>query len=301
MAKLRTNALKYIADNAIDVVKNDDFLMLLSEDLVDILKLDSLCVQEVDVVRAVLTWVDHKLIKSKNRIDGKSRRSVLLKDGILFTMAIPLLSLEEFTSVVIPSSILTDEEQLQIFKAITIPNNALTCGIFRVRPREGGRVVEVSVNDIVYPGNNRSGDINSSMFSGYCSTLKTETLIVKVNKRIKIKSVTIKPQFQQPSQNNYNFRVDIKTVTRVQKVIHRKSIVMFDIRGVEERDIETDEGTLHVTFEGKACKLPIDKVVLENEKLVLTITPCLHYGNSNIWGIKQDLIPIIQQTCQLIN
>ncbi|XP_071125662.1 BTB/POZ domain-containing protein 2-like [Mytilus edulis] len=301
MAKLRTNALKYIADNAIDVVKNDDFLMLLSEDLVDILKLDSLCVQEVDVVRAVLTWVDHKLIKSKNRIDGKSRRAVLLKDGILFTMAIPLLSLEEFTSVVIPSSILTDEEQLQIFKAITIPNNALTCGIFRVRPRKGGRVVEVSVNDIVYPGNNRSGDINSSMFSGYCSTLQTETLIVKVNRRIKIKSVTIKPQFQQPSQNNYNFRVDIKTVTSVQNVIPRKSNIMFDFREVEWRDIETDEGTLHVTFEGKACKLPIDKVVLENEKLVLTITPCRHNGNSNTRGINQDLIPIIQQTCQLIN
>ncbi|CAG2207957.1 unnamed protein product [Mytilus edulis] len=54
MTKLRANALKCIADNAIDVLKDDDFLLLLPKDLVEILELDSLCVQEVDVIRAVL-------------------------------------------------------------------------------------------------------------------------------------------------------------------------------------------------------------------------------------------------------
>lgn len=53
MDNLKTKALIFIADNAIEVLKNEDFLMLPSEDLVYILRLDTLCVQEVDVVRAV--------------------------------------------------------------------------------------------------------------------------------------------------------------------------------------------------------------------------------------------------------
>ncbi|XP_063415862.1 BTB/POZ domain-containing protein 2-like [Mytilus trossulus] len=296
MAKLRTNALKYIADNAFDVVKNDDFLMLLSEDLVDILKLDSLCVQEVDVVRAVLKWVDHKLAKSKNKIDGKSRRAILLKDGILFTMAIPLLSFEEFTSVVTPSSILTDEEQLQISKAIKSLNNASACGKFRVRPRKGGRVVEVLIHDIVYPSNNRSCDINSSIINVDCS----EILSVKANKRIKIKSVTIKPQFQQPSQNNWNVEVDIKTFTTVHKEIP-KTFKMFDFHEEEWRDIKTDEVTLNINYEGRACKLPVDKVILENQKLEFSIKPCLPHRNYNLWGSNRHMIKILPQTYQLVN
>lgn len=97
MDNLKINALTFIADNAIDVLKNDDFVMLPPEDLVDILRLDTLCVQEVDLVRAVLKWSDHILTQSNNKIDGKSRRTVLLKDGILFTLAIPLLSIDDLT------------------------------------------------------------------------------------------------------------------------------------------------------------------------------------------------------------
>lgn len=215
MTKLRANALKFIADNAIGVLKDDDFLLLLPKDLVEILELDSLCVQEVDVIRAVLKWVDRKLTKSKNKIDGKSRRDVLLKDGILFTMAIPLLSIDEFTSVVIPSGVLTDEEQLQIFKAITIPNKALAYGKFRVSPRKGGRVVEVSVNDIVYPGNNRSSDINTGRASLCLTNIQPEKLYLKANKRIKIQSVTLKPQFEQPGPNKCNFKVDFTSMQNV--------------------------------------------------------------------------------------
>ncbi|XP_063415861.1 BTB/POZ domain-containing protein 6-A-like [Mytilus trossulus] len=77
MDKLKTNALKFIADNAMEVFKNDDFLLLSSENLVDIIKLDSLCVPEVDVFRAVLSWVDLKLTQSKIKIDGESRRDGL--------------------------------------------------------------------------------------------------------------------------------------------------------------------------------------------------------------------------------
>ncbi|XP_071125670.1 BTB/POZ domain-containing protein 6-like isoform X2 [Mytilus edulis] len=290
MTKLRANALKCIADNAIDVLKDDDFLLLLPKDLVEILELDSLCVQEVDVIRAVLKWVDRKLTKSKNKIDGKSRRDVLLKDGILFTMAIPLLSIDEFTSVVIPSGVLTDEEQLQIFKAITIPNKALACGKFRVSPRKGGRVVEVFVNDIVYPGKNRSGE----MYSIHTTNIQPENVSVKANKRIKIKSVTLKPQFEQPGPNNCNFKVDFKTVTSMQNIPPRM-VDMYDCFEYERNGIGTSEGTLNVKFEGEACKLSIDKVIPESEILVMTIKPDI--SNENLmWGANQHVTQNLPQT-----
>ncbi|CAG2256658.1 unnamed protein product [Mytilus edulis] len=185
MDKLQTNALKFIADNAIEVLKSEDFLLLPSENLVDILELDSLRAQEVDVIRAVLRWVDHQLTKSKIKVDGKSRRAVLLNDSILFTLAIPLLSIEEFTSIVIPCGILTDEEQLLIFKAITMPNSPSSCGKFRIHPREGTKVLEVTVYDILNPGNafpNMHTAPFHSQFINQWGNLQAETFLSKQTK-----------------------------------------------------------------------------------------------------------------------
>lgn len=285
MAKLKTNALKFIADNAAEVFKNDDFLKLLSEDLVDILELDSLCVQEVDVIRTVLKWVDSKLTKSNNRIDGKSRRAVLLKDDILFTMAIPLLSLEEFTSVIIPSCILTDEEQLQIFKSISIPNNASSCGKFRVSLRKGGRVEEVFVKDILYPSKKKSVNVWAT-FSKNWTNLQAVTLSVKANKRIKIKSITLNPQFLQSNPRNLYFKIDI---AKMQDSLPRTPCLE-DCSEDDRNVIETEEGTLNVKYEGRACKIPIDKVIQQNEILELTINPILSNPNLNKWEPDQHKI-----------
>ncbi|VDI55300.1 BTB/POZ domain-containing protein 3/6 [Mytilus galloprovincialis] len=207
MDTLQTNALKFIADNAIEVLKSEDFLLLPSENIVYILELDSLRVQEVDVIRDVLRWVDHQLTKSKIKVDGKSRRSVLLKDSILFTLAIPLLSIEEFTSIVIPCGILTDEEQLLIFKAITMSNSPLSCGKFRIHPRDGTKL----------------------------------------------------PMYAQK------------------------------IRLPNRRGYETEEGTvtMDVIFDGKACKLPIDKIIPQNEMLVMTIKPNVTNFSFGMWGQNQ--------------
>ncbi|CAG2257733.1 BTBD3_6 [Mytilus edulis] len=198
----------------------------LFKDLVDILKLDSLCVPEIDVFRAVLKWVDNELTKNKTLIAGKSRRAYFLKDGILFTIGIPLLSLEEYTSVVIPSGVLTDEEQLQSFKAITIPNNASTCEKFRKRSRIGCKVTEISIDDILYPFN-------------HC-----------------------------PKMNNQlNFNIKIDTVTNIENEDFEEE---YDGSDVSKRN-EEGTNTVNVTFEGRVCKVPIDRLISETEKLELTI------------------------------
>ncbi|CAC5374321.1 BTBD3_6 [Mytilus coruscus] len=280
MGKLKLNALKFIGENAIEVLKNDDFLLLPSADLVDILRLDSLCVPEVDVFRAVLKWVDHEMTKNKNA--GKSRRAIFLKDGILFTIGIPLLSLEEYTSVVIPSGVLTDEEQLQSFKAITIPNNASTCGKFRKRPRIGCRVTEISVDDILYPGNNYPKMNNQWVY------LQSETLSVRANKRIKIKSISINPRFQQKMKNNcrLNFHIKIDTVTNIQ---NEEFEIEFERSDVSTRTEEGDD-TMNVTFEGRVCKVPIDRLISKTEMLELTIQSNDGNYNQRVWGSNQHTI-----------
>jgi hypothetical protein len=40
-------------------------------------------------------------------------------------IGVPLLTLEEYTTVVVQSDVLTDEEQLCVFKAITMKNNSV--------------------------------------------------------------------------------------------------------------------------------------------------------------------------------
>lgn len=265
MDKIKTTALRFIADNAFDVLKNDDFLLLSSENLVDILKFDYLCVQEVGLILAVLRWVDHKLTNSKIKVDGKSRRTVLLKDGILFNMAIPLLSIDEYTSIVMPCEILTEEEELQILKKdVSTPNSLLSCGKFMVRSREGPRVMEISVDDILNPGKVHNNTHNQWV------TLQEETFSIKANKLIKIKSVTIKPQYQHPPQNSGSFNVNIQT----------QSLTISQNRPSKRQRVnglcsETEEGTdiVDVKYEGKDYKLPIDKVLQQNEMLVLTIRP----------------------------
>ncbi|XP_076117999.1 BTB/POZ domain-containing protein 6-like [Mytilus galloprovincialis] len=277
MDKLKTNALKYIADNAMEVFKNDDFLLLSSENLVDIIKLDSLCIPEVEVFRAVLSWVDLKLTQSKIKIDGESRRDGLLKDGILFTIAVPLLSLEDFTSVVIPSSILTHEEQLQIFKALTIPNSASSCGKFRVCPRKGGKIVEVLVNDILYPGN-----INPRI-RNHWGNLEAETFSVKTNNKIMFKSVTIKPRFQNPSsENNWNFNVKCflqNTFTETDDSGESEDLESSDSEtSTEERSV-----VINLACDGSGYKFPIDEFVSQNEMLVMTFQPIDYTRGHRVW------------------
>jgi hypothetical protein len=66
-------------------------------------------------------------------------------------IGVPLLTLEEYTTVVVQSDVLTDEEQLSVFKAITMKNNSvfnITTG-FRMRPREGSNIINLSVDAIV--------------------------------------------------------------------------------------------------------------------------------------------------------
>ena len=147
LAKLKKGTLKFIAHNAMKIFNSEDFLSLSPANLLDTLQLDSLCISEVNIFRSVLKWAESTLSQSKKLITGESRRRIMLQSNILYMIGIPLLTLEEYTTVVVPSDVLTDEEQLCVFKAITMKINSDSKIItnFRMRPRKGSNIINRSV------------------------------------------------------------------------------------------------------------------------------------------------------------
>jgi hypothetical protein len=147
MAKLTTGALEFIAQNAMKIFNSEDFLSLSPANLLDTLQLDSLCISEVNIFRSVLKWAESTLSQSKKLITGESRRRIMLQSNILYMIGIPLLTLEEYTTVAVPSDVLTDEEQLCVFKANTMKINSDSKIItnFRMRPRKGSNIINRSV------------------------------------------------------------------------------------------------------------------------------------------------------------
>ncbi|VDH96034.1 Hypothetical predicted protein [Mytilus galloprovincialis] len=194
--------------------------------------------------------------------------------------------------------ILTDEEQLLTFKAITMPNSPSSCGKFRIHPREGTKVLEVTVYDILNPGNafpNMHTAPFHSQFINQWGNLQAETFSVKPNEIIKIKSVTINPQFQNPNQNSFNFNVNIKTQSgsfTVNQPMHARASRLVDRSGYAEEDTVV----MDVIFEGRACKLPIDKIIPQNEMLVMTINPNVTNHNLRMWGQNQQAIKTFPPT-----
>ena len=240
MAKLTTGALEFIAQNAMKIFNSEDFLSLSPANLLDTLQLDSLCISEVNIFRSVLKWAESKLSQSKKLITGESRRRIMLQSNIIYMIGIPLLTLEEYTTVVVPSDVLTDKEQLCVFKAITMKNNSdskITTK-FRMRPRKGGNIINLSVDAMLYSRSN-------SLFSVHGITINGdnheayENMYIKALAAVRIVSAVMKPRYQNRIQNS-----------RVTCIVDGK---MF--QGVDEH--------------GKSLILEINHDVLSNETLLL--------------------------------
>ena len=238
MAKLTTGALEFIAQNAMKIFNSEDFLSLSPANLLDTLQLDSLCISEY--FRSVLKWAESKLSQSKQLITGESRRRIMLQSNIIYMIGIPLLTLEEYTTVVVPSDVLTDKEQLCVFKAITMKNNSdskITTK-FRMRPRKGGNIINLSVDAMLSSSSN-------SLFRVHGITINDhrhdtyENMYIKALAAVRIVSAVMKPRHQNRIQNS-----------RVTCIVDDKTI-----QGVDEH--------------GKSLILEINRDVLSNETLLL--------------------------------
>ena len=195
MAQLEKGALEFIAQNAMKIFNSEDFLSLSPANLLDTLQLDSLCISEVNIFRSVLKWAESKLSRSKKLISGESRRRIMLQCNILYMIGVPLLTLEEYTTVVVPSNVLTDGEQLCVFKAITMKNNSdskITTK-FRMHPRKGSNVINLSVDGILFPCVASSFRGGGGVFGNYRNGKDDEIMYIKASAAVRIVSAIFKP------------------------------------------------------------------------------------------------------------
>jgi hypothetical protein len=250
MAKLTTGALEFIAQNAMKIFNSEDFLSLSPANLFDILQLDSLCISEVNVFRSVLKWAESKLSQSKKLITGESRRRIMLECNILYMIGVPLLTLEEYTTVVVQSDVLTDEEQLCVFKAITMKNNSVSkiTTRFRMRPRKGSRIINFSVDAILSSRSNYAPFHPGGAYGGYSSVFgnysngKDEIMYIKASAAVRIVSAIIKPRYRDQLQCSF--------IRRITCIVDEK-----EFKGVFEHD--------------KSLELEINHDILPNETLQL--------------------------------
>ncbi|XP_063415863.1 BTB/POZ domain-containing protein 2-like [Mytilus trossulus] len=187
---LQNKELHFISKNAGEVFKSDDFLAISSEDMNDFLKLDSLCISEVTLFQSMLKWADTSLRKSRKSITGGTRREELVQHGVLYLLGFPQFSLEDFTELVVPSGILSSDEQLHIFKAITMKSSLQAKhSLFRVQPRMKYCITEIFVDQLI-----PSNITNIAIMFGYGN--RNETISFKASTNIRIVSLNIKPKYQ---------------------------------------------------------------------------------------------------------
>jgi hypothetical protein len=194
----------------------------------------------VNIFRSVLKWAESKLSQSKKLITGESRRRIMLQSNIIYMIGIPLLTLEEYTTVVVPSDVLTDKEQLCVFKAITMKNNSdskITTK-FRMRPRKGGNIINLSVDAMLYSRSNSIFSVHGITINGD-NHEAYENMYIKALAAVRIVSAVMKPRYQNRIQNS-----------RVTCIVDGKTF-----QGVDEH--------------GKSLILEINRDVLSNETLLL--------------------------------
>lgn len=102
-------------------------------------------------------------------------------------MASSSLDLEDFTSFVVPSGVLSDEEQLSLFKIITLKQKDPTSK-FRIKPRTDKGHIRIPIEQIFQEKENS----RRLMSTGYTQNVSvTETTHIQSNKIIRRLSADI--------------------------------------------------------------------------------------------------------------
>ena len=106
-----------VSRNTLECVNSGAFCGIRSHTLNALLKRDTLVIEEVDLFKAVLEWVDNGCAtKSINIEDDKTARRRILGVSV-YEIRFLEMSLEEFAKYVPPTGLLTDEETISIFRA----------------------------------------------------------------------------------------------------------------------------------------------------------------------------------------
>ena len=104
-------------------VNSDGFEMIEKSLLEGVIARDTLMIEEVALFQAVIRWATKQCEKQGLVADGKVKRRIIGERAIK-AIRFPLMTKEEFASVVIDTNLLTTEETNGLFKFFAIPRHS---------------------------------------------------------------------------------------------------------------------------------------------------------------------------------
>ncbi|XP_048731240.2 BTB/POZ domain-containing protein 3-like [Ostrea edulis] len=146
MKDIKDTTLRFIQRNAKAVFKSEGFKSISREALECIMKSNVTSVLEIEMFSAAAKWAEVECGRQRIPVDGANKRQVL--GDLLYDIRITQISLKSYSNVVIPSEILTEEEQLQLYKYFTITGGSkLKCKLppFERKPRQKVKPELVSI------------------------------------------------------------------------------------------------------------------------------------------------------------
>ncbi|KAL3080217.1 hypothetical protein niasHT_035737 [Heterodera trifolii] len=115
------NCLAYIDKNADSLIRSDDFLQIDQKTLCEILERDQLQIcGEISIWKAALRWADCQCLQNGHECSAENRRAAL--GPALFQIRFPLFQPTKFSEIIVPSGILTMEEELGVYQFYCHPN-----------------------------------------------------------------------------------------------------------------------------------------------------------------------------------
>jgi hypothetical protein len=80
--------------------------------------LEKLSTSEIEVFKAVVLWAEEQCKKNNITCEGENKRNIL--GDMFYKLRIPTMTLRQYSNTVVTSDLLTEQEQLQLFKYFTL-------------------------------------------------------------------------------------------------------------------------------------------------------------------------------------
>jgi len=171
--------LKFIEENAAEVLKSDAITKLPADRFAIILKSDKLKAEELVVFQALVKWGEAKVKESKDPIDLKTATKDLLQ-----YVRFPLLQINEMATIVAPSNLVEPTKLVGLFSYLSVTDEKVRSLLpnpgFETKAREGtqtrttftwnpqkkGSSLTLSNNNLTLTKNVNSSDWNHGLVFG---------------------------------------------------------------------------------------------------------------------------------------
>ena len=194
--KLVKRCWKVIDEHCEEAIKSDGFATLERSLIEEVVKRDTLNIEEVELFKAVDSWATKKCKEEGLAADGSVKRK-LLGENIVKAIRFPVMKQQDFAGVVLDTKILTQDE---VFDVVKYFNSVLSSPIgfpVKKRPRTFACCRFENLNN---------ADLSYSYFSG-----KQDCLIFTVDKNLLLLGLTLCGS----ENNDYSVTIRIKKLDGV--------------------------------------------------------------------------------------